>query len=880
MTQADILVRLEQRSEGPLHVNRGKVFSYRYAYARSADSQRDDEPGQDYLVFRDLEYRFVFAVCDGVSQSFFGDLAARFLGDALTNWLTQDIPAGMDVAAIQVAINAHLSDLTEPATQRIEDHPIPSEPALLHEVLLDKKSRGSETMFACGCIDAPSSEFPAGRVVLTWMGDMRLYLWRASGRVDLGGSHETGHRWSTKRGPVGGPINVYVAPLVSNRDPITRLVVYSDGLSELDSQLDRDISNQVLQQIIWDTKSQPDSDDITYFELYPTAAPKPAQAAAAQISTPALPVPQVSSPQPMRSAATSTPEVKTLSVPTSTVQPAIQSATVPTHERRSVWPWALAGGILLGLLGSLLWVRAGIFPFSSPPSPTAPIPALASVEPAAAVPTPFITPTAAETVVAAIPATTSVPQPTPPLDEGPTAEATAAVISPTQEISVPTQEPPSNQEALEETAGLDGSGSSLSGPAGGALEQALSGAYSGSNVTVEGSFSQADLIRFAWSVAAFEEETGIEVNFLDSDAFPNSIDERVAGANAPDVADFSELGSLAPLVNQGLVIDPTSFIPPEWLEQQYSPLWTQMPAAAGPDGLQTAGVWHRVNGKSLVWYPKTAFEALEYTVPQTWEDLLSLTQEIAANGQTPWCVVDEDDAIGRQATDWTEELMLRTTSPENYDAWAQGELPFSSPEVQKAVTQWSASWPAPGYLSGDQEATSPNYSPPASMFDGPPGCWLFYRGDFSSDLLPDGKQAGVDYDFFYLPPLSGSEDRPFLVDGHIMAMFDDRPEVRALMEYFTLPESMEGWLATGGALAPHKAISPDEYTLEDERLTAQLLAQATTIHSDGSKLMPPEVGSGSFPEGMARYVRKQVDLTTVLGEIDNSWPGSEQGSTQ
>lgn len=873
MTQADILVRLEQRSEGPLHVNRGRVFSYRYAYARSADSQRDDEPGQDYLVFRELDDHFVFAACDGVSQSFFGDLAARFLGDALTNWLTQEIPPAMDGPAVQNAIHTFLSDLTRNATQRIENHPVPAEPALLYEVLLDKKARGSEAMFACGRIDAPSPQFLAGRVVLAWMGDMRLYLWRTNGRVNLGGSHETDHRWSTKRGPVGGQVNVYVAPLAPVGNPVTRLVVYSDGLSQLDSQLDNSLSNQALQQIIWDTKSRPDSDDITYFELYPAITSKPTQLAVAPVSAPSPTASKPAAAQPTRPSPAPIPAVEKTPVPASGGQPSIPLATTPPQRRRPVWPWALVGGVLLGLFGGLVGVSAGIFPFNSTPSPVTLQPAVSTI----IVPTPLVTSTVAESAPVDVQTPTPVPQPTATLEESPSGQASGREVEPTTERSTPADELAISQVPPEATSVSDGTGVVLSGPIGGALEQAQRGDLRGMVVSIGGAFSDVDKIRFAWSVATFEEETGIEVQFLDSDDFASSINERVAAGEAPDIADFSEPGLLASLVRQGYVVDLTPLIPQDWLGQQYGPSWLQMSVMEGPNGPQTAGVWHRVNGKSLVWYPKAAFDAAGYIVPQTWGELVSLTQQMAESGQTPWCINAEGDTIGKQATDWTEELMLRTTSPENYDAWVRGELPFSSLEVQNAITQWSESWPAPDQFIGDWEATPPTYVPSTSMFDDSPGCWLLYQGDLN--LFPDGEQVGVDYDFFHLPSVEGGENQPFLVDGHIMAMFNDRPEVRALMEYFALQESIEGWLATGGALAPHLTTTPDSYKQANERRIAELLAQATTVRFDGSKLMPLEVGSVSFPEGMARYVSRQADLTTVLGEIDYSWPSSEQGST-
>lgn len=263
----DMLVRLEQRSEGPLHSQQGTFFSYRYGYARSADSQRDDEPGQDYLVFRDLGERFVFSACDGVSQSFYGNLAARFLGDELIKLLAEEAPTVIDADELVTWLEVLLNELTAPATELVNDQPIPADPPLLREVLLEKQERGSETMFVCCRLDRSGEDFPDGRIMLAWMGDMRVNLWRSDGQVDLGGNHETEQRWSTSQGLIGGSVNVYCAPLKYSGEEVTHLVVYSDGLSELDPVVDQRHSDELLQETILATKTQPDSDDVTYFEV-------------------------------------------------------------------------------------------------------------------------------------------------------------------------------------------------------------------------------------------------------------------------------------------------------------------------------------------------------------------------------------------------------------------------------------------------------------------------------------------------------------------------------------------------------------------------------------------------------------------------------------
>ncbi len=81
---------------------------------------------------------------------------------------------------------------------------------------------------------------------------------------------------------------------------------------------------------------------------------------------------------------------------------------------------------------------------------------------------------------------------------------------------------------------------------------------------------------------------------------------------------------------------------------------------------------------------------------------------------------------------------------------------------------------------------------PAPMFEDPPRCWMHKQGNFITGFFPEGAEAGVDYGFFYLPPIDPAYGKPFLVAGDIMAMFNDRPEVRALMEYFTVPAVGQG----------------------------------------------------------------------------------------
>ncbi len=194
--------------------------------------------------------------------------------------------------------------------------------------------------------------------------------------------------------------------------------------------------------------------------------------------------------------------------------------------------------------------------------------------------------------------------------------------------------------------------------------------------------------------------------------------------------------------------------------------------------------------------------------------------------------------------------------------------------MKNAAEMLAGIWFTDGYVFGGQASiVSTNFGDaPAPMFEDPPKCWMHKQGNFITGFFPESAVAGVDYDFFYLPGIDEAYGKPFLVAGDIFAMFNDRPEVRALMEYLTTPQSASGWLETGGALAAHLTATPDLYGVELEAGIAALVAQATSFRFDGSDLMPGEVGAGSFWSGMTDWVSGAASLDTVLAEIDESWP--------
>ncbi|MBN2510971.1 MAG: carbohydrate ABC transporter substrate-binding protein [Spirochaetales bacterium] len=394
-------------------------------------------------------------------------------------------------------------------------------------------------------------------------------------------------------------------------------------------------------------------------------------------------------------------------------------------------------------------------------------------------------------------------------------------------------------------------------------------------VTMAGPFTDNDAVKFEESIKAFEAATGIDIQYEGSKEFEASISVRVEGGDPPDIVDFPQPGLLENFVKSGKVIDLSKVLDMNKVKQNYIQSWIDMGTMTGPNGPIVAGIWARVNVKGIVWYNKKAFDQAGYQVPSNWDELKGLMAEIKKDGDTPWAVgIESGAATGWTATDWTEQLMLRTTSLENYDRWVKGELKFDSPEVRTAIQTWADLWFPEGNVYGGRKAVATTFfgDAPKVMFENPPKAWLHNQGNFIVSFFPEGLQAGVDYDFFNLPAVNDTYGAPLLVGGDIYAMFNDRPEVRQVMEFFTSAKSLETWLKSGGALAPHKDVDPAWLTNPVDRRLQQLLIDAKGLRFDGSDLMPGAVGAGTFWKEMTGFVSGSRTLDEAVKSIDASWP--------
>ena len=292
------------------------------------------------------------------------------------------------------------------------------------------------------------------------------------------------------------------------------------------------------------------------------------------------------------------------------------------------------------------------------------------------------------------------------------------------------------------------------------------------------------------------------------------------------------------------------------------------------------GIPTNINLKSMVWYPKAAFDAAGYTVPETWDDLIALSEQIKTDGSTPWCVgFESGGATGWPATDWMEDIMLRTAGPDVYDEWVSHEIPFNDEAVAHAAEVFGEVMFADGFVLGGA-ASTPDIAfgdAPTPMFDDPPSCWLHRQASFINSFFPEGTVAGEDYDWFPLPPID-QEGTLYAGELTVVGTNGNRPEVVDFLNRF-LGEEVQcemGGVIASSRISPNVNVGPDCYAnaiLADASVILTDALASGTGRFDASDLMPAEVGSGSFWNGMVEYMKSGPDsLTEVLDTIEGTWP--------
>jgi len=447
--------------------------------------------------------------------------------------------------------------------------------------------------------------------------------------------------------------------------------------------------------------------------------------------------------------------------------------------------------------------------------------------------------------------------------------------------------PPMDEEEPGGGATSSDSGSTDAGGdvAEGCEDYAVYGDLSGKTVTVYTSIVEVEAVDQEESYDKFEECTGAPIQYEGSREFEAQLLVRVESGSAPDIAYLPQPGLLKTIVTDF----PDAIVPasPETeanVDKFFSPSWKEYGTVDGTFYAAPLGA----NMKSFVWYSPQVFAEKGYQIPETWDDMIALTDQIAADypDSKPWCAgIESGDATGWPATDWIEDIVLRTAGPEVYDQWVAHEIPFNDPKIKEAFDKAEEILRNEDRVNGgfgnvSTIATTPwtDGGLPILADEGEtPQCFLHRAANFYQNNWPEGTTVAEDGDVFafYLPPIDPSSS-PILGGGEFVAAFRDAPEVAAFQAFLasdTWANEKARVTEGGGWVSANSGLDVNNLATDFDKLASSVLGDpSSVIRFDASDLMPAAVGAGSFWREMTAWFAEGKDTQAVLDAIENSWP--------
>jgi alpha-glucoside transport system substrate-binding protein len=399
----------------------------------------------------------------------------------------------------------------------------------------------------------------------------------------------------------------------------------------------------------------------------------------------------------------------------------------------------------------------------------------------------------------------------------------------------------------------------------------------GQSLTIFGPWRGEDQVLVETMLGYFSAASGVTVNYSSSEGYEQQLIIDAQAGSPPDIAILPQPGLIAELAKGGF-ITPLPAEAGTWLTENYGAgdSWAALGTYAGPDGTPALYAFpYKADVKSLVWYSPDNFADAGYEVPATMEELMALTDQIVADGGTPWCIgLGSGGATGWPATDWVEDMMLRTQPPEVYDQWVTNQLPFNSPEVVAAIEAFGTFAKNDAYVAGGAAAVASTdfRDSPKGLFSSPPQCYMHRQASFIPSFFPEGTELGTDADFFYFPAYAEKDlGSPVLGGGTLAFIMKDSEAAQAFIAFLQTPIAHEVWMAQSGFVTPYKGVNADLYGSDALKKQGEILSNATTFRFDGSDLMPGAVGAGTFWTGMVDFVGGK-SAQEVADAIQASWP--------
>lgn len=350
-----------------------------------------------------------------------------------------------------------------------------------------------------------------------------------------------------------------------------------------------------------------------------------------------------------------------------------------------------------------------------------------------------------------------------------------------------------------------------------------------------------------------------------------ALEADVTGPNPPDLVVVPQPGSLRELADD--FVDLGDYVKPHKLRRDYGDyLIDQVTVDGSVVGVPVKGAL-----KSIVWYQPDEFAFHGYAIPQTFAELLALSDQMVANGDTPWCAyMGSGGATGWMGTDWIEDLLLTAEGPDVYDEWVDHDVLFVDPRVEDAFERFELMVDTAGYVFNRPLILDVFFWNNAIEL-GLGECFMHKQASFFAAAIQSTGFDPADFDTFEFPPVDLAYGDAAMGGGEYVAAITDSVEVRQLVKFLASQRFGRHAIADSGTgwILPNSRFQVSLYGDEPTRTfaeTVQAALGADQFRFDASDLMPPEVGADSFWAGIRHLLGGVRTRPEVLTDIDASWP--------
>jgi len=393
---------------------------------------------------------------------------------------------------------------------------------------------------------------------------------------------------------------------------------------------------------------------------------------------------------------------------------------------------------------------------------------------------------------------------------------------------------------------------------------------------------------FRTVLKAFQDATGVHVIYTGTRALDQLLQSDVQQGSPPDLAILPSPGELLQYQRQGYLrpLSP-SVLAERQVASAYGPQWLSI-MKLGTARLYTLPV--KADLENLVWYDPRDWPAGSMpgnsSLP-SWSRLTALEKRAAARGGATWCLgLDSPPTSGWPGTDWIGNILLAQSGTAVYQRWGDGQLAWTSPQVEEAWRTWGSLVAGARQVYGGSATAlvSPWPGPGASvstepLFTQPPGCYLQNAASFITlpyQESPNDQRPGIGYDYFPFPSTglpdhaTGAVTDAWEVSADLLAMFRDTPDAERLVQFLASEQAQRIWPAIpdGGASSADGQVPLSTYRDQVSRAVARTLTNhSATLCFNASDLMPATM-QDAFYQAVMEYLGNPEQLANILGRLD------------